>query len=421
MLPNTQTIASTDAPAAAKAESEWLRAAREWRPSRSQMTLAAVLIALLMALRGYNLVADATFAPDDGHTFFEPAYNSAHPLLLLITPYAGYYHLIPRIAAAISALVPLAWSPRVGAALALTITTAPIFYLMSERLPGLEHPTACVAAAVLYAIIPYPEVFGETANIHFMLWPVMLTIVLSRPPSSRLARGVEFAGLVACGLSGPEAIFAAASLWAITLLKGKPRRMELIVITLCAAVEFAQVLHISTLPNTQRILQLKPYAFVGAALIFCDAATPGFASGAGWLAAGILAAAANILEAFRARNTFLTATIIAASLATAAACLTFDSGDGAPRYHTYATIACVLSFAQTGLLKPRRSMDYLRLFAAASIVLTAMQQNLLIPPSFQTRPSWRRQVATLFDPLKPGQTAVLAGGVVPIKLALKKR
>lgn len=96
--------------------------------------LVVVGCALILAARQPDRLLPVDFVLEDGLIFFAQAYNEP-PLTALLTRYAGYYHLIPRLVAALAAPLPLAIIPAIYgyAALAMAALATSWFYLPHFR------------------------------------------------------------------------------------------------------------------------------------------------------------------------------------------------------------------------------------------------------------------------------------------------
>ncbi|MCL4857877.1 MAG: hypothetical protein KJZ93_00660 [Caldilineaceae bacterium] len=118
---------------------------------RWEWGLVFVGCALILAARQPDRLLAVDFVLEDGLIFFAQAYNEP-PLTALLTRYAGYYHLIPRLVAALAAPLPLAIIPAVYgyAALALAALATSWFYLPHFR--GLIRQDGLRLALVLLLV-----------------------------------------------------------------------------------------------------------------------------------------------------------------------------------------------------------------------------------------------------------------------------
>ncbi|MGV1034581.1 MAG: hypothetical protein ACOYBP_05090 [Microbacteriaceae bacterium] len=153
----------------------------------------ALLVSLgalaLYVLRTPPAAFDSLWA-EDGAVFLQAALQQ-NGFSLLLTPYEGYLHFVPRLIAAVAVLFPLGWWPTllvVGSALTVAGIAAAV-YLATSSL-GLQTRTRVLLAAVtvLAPALGY-EMIGNAANLHtFMLWAA-LWVLLARPHSTAGALG----------------------------------------------------------------------------------------------------------------------------------------------------------------------------------------------------------------------------------------
>ncbi len=144
----------------------------------------------------------ALFA-EDGQIFLTEAHNNG--IEAIITPYAGYLHVIPRIIAALLEPLP--------------VTSAPVAYLWAAILVHLVLLTPALSTRLVW-LIPSPvlrgglfaslclmaplwEPYGNIANLIFVAGLSLLLLILSTDPARPIGRGAELAGVGLIGLSGP--------------------------------------------------------------------------------------------------------------------------------------------------------------------------------------------------------------------------
>ncbi len=144
--------------------------------------VAAGTVAQIVRLPGdtaYN-----TIWAEDASTFLNQALNRGS-LRAFAIPYGGYLHLVPRMFAAVAAVLPLEWAAAIfGVGSALVVSLLGVFlYRASEGLI-LSRLLRLVLCAMFVAI---PVVGFETeanaANLHFYLDFVAIWALLWRPES----------------------------------------------------------------------------------------------------------------------------------------------------------------------------------------------------------------------------------------------
>ncbi|XVV05144.1 hypothetical protein ACQPW3_07020 [Actinosynnema sp. CA-248983] len=103
----------------------------------------------------------------------------------LITPYGGYLHVIPRLAAELVALLPLEWAA-VGFALTAAIPRALVALITFAASAGYLRSTALrVALAALVIVLPVgnSEPLANISNLHwFLLYGLFWVLLWRNPP-----------------------------------------------------------------------------------------------------------------------------------------------------------------------------------------------------------------------------------------------
>ena len=143
-------------------------------------------------------VARDTLWAEDGRTFLQAAAD--HGLAdTVLTPYAGYLHVVPRIIAGVVVTLPIAWW-----ALAMTAASClvaggvavVVFVCARDVVPWLPARILVASLTVLAPLAPR-EVLGNTANLHSLLLWAMLWMLLYRPRTRLGAVALGGVGLLA--------------------------------------------------------------------------------------------------------------------------------------------------------------------------------------------------------------------------------
>lgn len=157
------------------------------------LVVCALFISLL-CLRAPDLFPPRLWA-EDGNLFLVAWY--AQGLISFVTPYAGYWHFVPRLTAAISDLLPqlwtLWWFTIVSVAMA-TWSASILFRTLGGGFAGV------IAAAALLLAPGWQETLGTVTNLQWVMAPALLTLVMNPAALSR-SEGLAFA--ILAGLSGP--------------------------------------------------------------------------------------------------------------------------------------------------------------------------------------------------------------------------
>jgi hypothetical protein len=167
-------------------------------PSATRLCITFLAVALI-AVRKSDSLTNPQFWAEDGAIFFlEGEHYGGWNLLL--SPYAGYLLLIPRLIAAFGAWVPLLHVPAFYAWSALAITGGVAWWLQSPRL---NIPGGAVAALALAAVPHTGEVYLTLSNVQWITALGLFALVLADDAKTPATRFSELALLTVVGLTGP--------------------------------------------------------------------------------------------------------------------------------------------------------------------------------------------------------------------------
>lgn len=185
---------------------------RGWK----QILCAVLVLAVLMA-RVPLLWRTGEFVAEDGWVFFADAWN--HPgLSSLLAPYAGYFHLLPRIIAAVWSGLPLAAQPYAFAFTGLALDAAILgaFYLPTFR-PVLPSDAGRLAVVLFLAVAPNAENLGLLLGLHWYLAFLLALLLVAPVPAQPGARYALLGLAFLCVWSSPSTLvllpFAAIAWW----------------------------------------------------------------------------------------------------------------------------------------------------------------------------------------------------------------
>lgn len=186
----------------------WLRTLVEIRWVRPWRQVAIFLIAIVLIVsRRPDALFRAQFWAEDGTIFYSDAYNFGWFHSEFHT-YAGYFHLIPRLAAAISLLVPLLRAPLVLNIIAIAAYALPVNLLLSSRSKTWGSLGFRALLAASYLALPFiPEVLAMFADVQLVLVISALILVVGAAPRNTTERICDAGFLLACGLTGPFCFF----------------------------------------------------------------------------------------------------------------------------------------------------------------------------------------------------------------------
>lgn len=168
-------------------------------------------------------VAPHVLWAEDGRLFLQQALDSPGPLTWG-RPYAGYLHLLPRIAASVvvaTAPVPQYAVATTASAVVLAAAGATLVYVASSTV--VSQPVARVAVALVPALLPVApvEVSGSLANLHWYgLWTAGWLLV--HRPTSRSMAWLLAVAMAAIGLSEVQTVFLLPA--APLAMASRPRR-----------------------------------------------------------------------------------------------------------------------------------------------------------------------------------------------------
>jgi len=220
--------------------------------------VAFVIIMAILILRRPDAVLSPQFYADDGHTWFQQAYNDG--VKSLVYTYGGYFQTLSRLAAVVALSVPLIRAPLVLNLIALLVEAAPPLFLMSPRMRNVGSLTLRAFLALLYLIVPKAaEVHASITNAPFNLALLAFLIILAEVPASPSGRGFDVAVLTLTSLTGPFCIV----LFPVALLVAAARRRGGTIVHLVILGGGALVQGFALLFTGERIHQKLGASFAG--------------------------------------------------------------------------------------------------------------------------------------------------------------
>ena len=165
------------------------------------------IITAILVLRGGQRITHPQLWAEDGAVFFQDAYNFSFWQSVL-TPYAGYFLVLPKLLAEIAMLFRLELVPLVFAISSLLITTACcslfLFDSFSRLIPNLFlRAIFCVLLAALPAS---DELVLHLANIQWYLGIACMLLILMPMPQRLVTRAIYFLAWLLAIASAPIAI-----------------------------------------------------------------------------------------------------------------------------------------------------------------------------------------------------------------------
>ncbi len=187
---------------------------------RSMTTLGVLCLSAVALLRPIEAGTRFTFWGEDGVVFTtQPRsmgiWSSIH------TTYVGYLQLVPRLVAAISAGLPLAWSPAIYAVAASAVAggASVISYICSQR-GGFGRPAAClIAAATLLLAAGGYEPIDNLTNVQWFCLAAVIVFTASWMVGYQPRMRWTAPLLVVAGLTSPLLIIPGLAMVVVLVLR----------------------------------------------------------------------------------------------------------------------------------------------------------------------------------------------------------
>jgi hypothetical protein len=228
-----------------------------------QQVLVFFAACLAVASRIPDAVWHAQFWAEDGHVFFADAYNQGW-WRALFSAYNGYFHAVPRLAAALALAVPLQQAPLVMNLIAILIAALPVSLLFSARSAAWGSIGFRALLATSYIALPDMMVIrhGITES-QFLLALGAFLLVVARPAQSHLGRAFDVVFLLLAGLSGPACIFLLPIAVIVAVKRaGNWRWAPVITLALCVAVQAYGLLILNASGRPHFALGARPDMFI---------------------------------------------------------------------------------------------------------------------------------------------------------------
>ena len=229
-----------------------------------QLALVWLAASAIIFSRRPDALFHAQFWAEDGVVWFSQAYNDGWWRPLFRTE-VGYFQTLPRLAAALALLVPLAHAPLICNLIAVAIEALPAALLLSARSRewgGL--PTRTAIAAIYLALPTCPELCAIITDAQWALALTAFLVLVSNPPSSKLHFAFDIPILVLCGLTGPFCIllFPIAFYLAWTRRQEQSRRIYAALIGACCLLQAYSLFFKNTAERSSAGLGATPMLFV---------------------------------------------------------------------------------------------------------------------------------------------------------------
>jgi hypothetical protein len=220
-----------------------MRGSRNWRLLACLLACAAIVVG-----RRFEAVTTPQLWAEDGPIFFRDAQVlGAHAFT---TTYAGYFHLIPRLVAAVASCFDPLWAPALFGWGALAVTLYTVAMTQSVRCP---LPSTPLLAFAVVLVPDAREVLLCLANIQWVTTGALLLVLISADPRTPGQSVHDFAAIVLLGMTGPAIVlFVPLFFW-----RAWRRRTSASVWICVAAVAVASIQGFSVAHDPQ-LLQVTP-------------------------------------------------------------------------------------------------------------------------------------------------------------------
>lgn len=211
-----------------------------WPGSVVLITIGSVLI----ISRSIQAVFHPYFWAESGAIFYADAWN--HGISALLSPFAGYPVLLPRLASELAVQFPLTIGPFIFMIVSLIVQMIPLALIFSPRFANKTvSPITKIALAAIYVALPNSyEVNMHMISAQWQLAVIAFLILISAPPTKKSQRLFDVIGLLLAGLTGPFAtlLFPVAVIFYWQKHSSK-YNLRLLIITACAAIDgFAYII-----------------------------------------------------------------------------------------------------------------------------------------------------------------------------------
>ena len=199
------------------------------------MHAAVFMSAVLVVIsRRPDAVFNPQFWAEDGPWWYAQAYNLGSWKMLL-QPYHGYFHTVPRLAGGLAQLVPLVFAPLVLNLIAIFFQILPVNFFLSSRFAPLATLQTRLLLGFLYLALPNSfEVNANVSNANWHLALLLCMVIVAEPARSLVWRFFDIFVITLGALTGPFAILLVPLAAAVWGWKRREKWMLVLLLTLTA-------------------------------------------------------------------------------------------------------------------------------------------------------------------------------------------
>jgi hypothetical protein len=163
-------------------------------------SLVLIIDSLILFLRKPDFFYRPQFWAEDGAVFFIQAHNMG--VYSLFQPYAGYFHLFPRLVAIIAQFFTVKYAPLIYNFSFIVSIAIVLGYLFSSRIK-LDNTTKLLFGIGI-AIVPLKgEMLMTLTNAQWVLALGILLLLIAEKPRNNNAKFLDIFLLIIFGLTGP--------------------------------------------------------------------------------------------------------------------------------------------------------------------------------------------------------------------------
>ena len=172
---------------------------RNWKFSALWVVVSGIILARIPIFW-----STGEFVAEDGWVYFAEAFNNTW-INSLLTPYSGYFHLVPRILAEVFSPLPVAAQPFIYAftGIGLNALILSVFYLPNFRIL-MPLDAARVSVCIVLALAQNSENLGTLLGQHWYLTFLLLLLLVMEFPKSKLGRYSTYTASVLSVWSSPS-------------------------------------------------------------------------------------------------------------------------------------------------------------------------------------------------------------------------
>ena len=221
------------------------------RSPRSAVAFALIVLGVVaFVVRGHDRIQHPVLWAEDGTQFFTESITRGADAV--ITPFAGYLHVLPRLLALILSPFPYAMIPLLYTLAAVLTYLAVAALVLTRRVAWLLPSARARATAFLLLCLlpPLDEAYGNIANLIFVGGIGLFLLAMSNDPASTRGRVLEAIAVGVLATSGPVIVMILPVYLARWLRCGRSRHSSVIGLVAVAAALVQSVVYLASSRST---------------------------------------------------------------------------------------------------------------------------------------------------------------------------